>query len=94
MARSDRDINNKYAQTEICIDATTGALLGLRLPIGAASGDTLTTWITTLHMAHIWGTPFRIVITLSGIVIVVLSVTGIVIWWRKRSARRRSALRR
>lgn len=87
LVRSDLDINQTRSQTTLLVDARSGALRGMWLPSGQAAGDTLTAWLTTLHMAHIWGLPFRVLITVSGLLIVLISVTGVVIWWRKRSAR-------
>ncbi|QYF92999.1 PepSY domain-containing protein [Massilia sp. PAMC28688] len=84
--RTDRDINDRYGHSSIYIDARTGRLLGYRLPTGQAAGDTITSWITTLHMASIWGIPFRIVITLSGLAVALLSVTGVLIWWKEPQA--------
>jgi cytochrome b subunit of formate dehydrogenase len=42
----------------------------------------------TVAAFHLTG---RVVICVAGIVIFVLSVTGIVIWWKKRGARHRRA---
>jgi uncharacterized iron-regulated membrane protein len=41
-----------------------------------------------LHSGRILGWPGRILVCLAGLAVAMLSVTGIVIWWRKRSARR------
>jgi hypothetical protein len=40
-------------------------------------------------MAMIWGLPWRIFVSVMGFVVVVLSVTGVMIWLRKRRARSR-----
>lgn len=93
VVRSDRDLNERYGQTSVYFDATTGALLATRIPTGQNAGETITSWITTLHMAHIWGLPFRVLMTATGLVVAILSVTGVVIWWRKRQARRKSLQR-
>ncbi len=85
---TDRDINERYGQSSVYIDAATGTLLHTRLPTGQAAGDTITSWITTLHMASMWGTPFRILMTIVGLAVAMLSVTGVLIWWKKRRARR------
>lgn len=88
MARTGRDVNQRFGETWVYVDATTGSPLGHYLPTGEASGDTLTTWLTTLHIATVGGLPYRLVVTLLGLVVAMLSVTGVMIWWRKRKARR------
>ncbi|MCK1316969.1 PepSY domain-containing protein, partial [Bradyrhizobium sp. 23] len=40
-----------------------------------------------LHSGRIVGLFGRILISVMGLVVAALSVTGIVIWWRKRRAR-------
>jgi uncharacterized iron-regulated membrane protein len=42
-----------------------------------------------LHSGRIVGLPGRILISIMGLVVAALSVTGVVIWWRKRRARLR-----
>ncbi len=91
--RSNLDIGDKLGTTTILFDATTGDLVMVRLPSGLKSGDTLTSWLLALHMADLFGLPYRILVCVAGIVIAMLSVTGVYIWWRKRRARRLSAER-
>jgi len=86
--RTSLDISERQGRTRVVFDADSGALLHVHLPSGAAAGDTIYSWIATLHQAHVWGLPFRIFMTLMGLVVAVLSITGIVIWWKKRTARR------
>ncbi|HVL02128.1 MAG TPA: PepSY-associated TM helix domain-containing protein [Dongiaceae bacterium] len=85
--KSDRDIREHGGSTQITFDATTGALKHLYLPTGEAAGDTVTNWLYTLHMANIWGVPFKIFVCVVGIAVAVLSGTGVYIWWRKRAGR-------
>jgi uncharacterized iron-regulated membrane protein len=47
-----------------------------------------------LHSRRILGQPGRILISFMGIVVAMLSVTGVIIWWRKRASRRVVALQR
>jgi uncharacterized iron-regulated membrane protein len=77
----------------VIFDADTGELLHVWLPTGAAAGDTIRTWLTSLHMAALWGTPFRLFMTGIGVAVVLLSITGLVIWVRKRQARESSRQR-
>jgi uncharacterized iron-regulated membrane protein len=88
IVRSDRDVRDVGGVTSIFIDATTGTRVASYIPTGAASGDTIRSWIGALHMAQVGGTPYRILVSLLGLVVAMLSVTGAVAWWLKRSARR------
>lgn len=94
--RSSLDVtDNKHkAATRIYFDADSGGLLHVYLPTGAASGDTIRTWITSLHRAALWGVPFKMVMTGMGLVVAVLSITGVIIWLRKRDAKLRSEAKR
>lgn len=51
------------------------------------AGDFVTRWLLDLHMAKVWGLPYRIFVCVMGIVVAALSITGVVIWWRKRRGR-------
>lgn len=90
---TDRDVNERNGQSSVFVDTTTGELIATVLPTGRASGDTVTSWITSLHMAQVWGLPLRVLMTVMGLV-ALLSATGLVIWWKKRAGRRANAGRR
>jgi uncharacterized iron-regulated membrane protein len=84
---SSLDLRPQVGNTGILIDARSGALRGHWLPTGDLSGNTFSNWIGALHMGHVFGLPWRIFITFMGLVITLLSVTGIVVWWKKRRAK-------
>lgn len=86
--RSSRDIRSHGGATSVLLDADTGALKGVWLPTGAAGADTIRTWLTTLHRAALWGAPMKFFICFMGLLVVTLAITGVVIWQRKRGARR------
>lgn len=90
--KSDRDIRDQAGTTSVYFDARTGTRIASQLPTGETSGDTVTMWLLTLHIGHIWGTPYRIFLSCVGIAVAMLSVTGIYLWWRKRRARRVAAV--
>jgi uncharacterized iron-regulated membrane protein len=92
--QSSRDIRDHGGSTTVVLDADTGGLVGLWLPTGAASGDTISTWLSSLHMAALWGLPFKLLICVLGLAVAMLSVTGAVIWLRKRRASAQSIARR
>lgn len=52
------------------------------------SGDVYLQSQFSLHSGYLLGIPGRVLIALSGLVVAMLSVTGVYVWWRKRRARR------
>jgi uncharacterized iron-regulated membrane protein len=44
-----------------------------------------------LHMAMVFGFPMKTFVSLMGLTRATVTVTGVIIWWRKRRARRRFA---
>jgi len=85
--RSSLDVDNRKGATSLFLHAKTGALLGTWLPTTAASGDTFRTWIATLHRGNVWGIPYRLFVFLLGLAVMLLVITGIIIWYKKWSAR-------
>ena len=75
--------------TRVFFDCNSGAEKLLLLPTGQHGGNTLTAWLYALHMANVFGLPYRIFVALLGEAIVVLSITGIIIWVRRRGTRSR-----
>jgi uncharacterized iron-regulated membrane protein len=92
--RSDRDVYERFAGARLAFDARDGTLRYLSLPTGAHPRTTIETWLFGLHMAAIGGLPVRIAVSLVGLAVVGLSVTGVFIWMRKRRARLISTARR
>ena len=72
--------------TMLWIDAATGRFVKLYLPTGQKAGDTISLWLLTLHMAKLWGLPYKLFVCFMGLVITMLSVTGVYIWLKKRWA--------
>ncbi|WBH15852.1 PepSY-associated TM helix domain-containing protein [Sphingomonas radiodurans] len=85
--QSDRDIYNRFVGGRAAFDADTGRLVFLKLPTGQHARTTVDTWLSGLHMGVVLGLPWRIMVSTIGLGVVILSVTGVIIWMRKRSAR-------
>uniref|UniRef100_E6VBT2 PepSY domain-containing protein n=2 Tax=Rhodopseudomonas palustris TaxID=1076 RepID=E6VBT2_RHOPX len=86
-ANTSRDVQSDRGQTGVFIDARSGALLGSRMPTGAYSGDTVSRWLQSLHMAKVFGLPFRIFVAFVGLALAISAYTGLYVWWKKRKAR-------
>lgn len=92
--RSSRDIQDKRGRTRVFFDANDGTLKLVLLPTGQFTGNTITSWLIALHDANVFGLPYRIFVSILGLCIAMLSVTGVYVWWKKRQARLKSRLRR
>ena len=74
-------------------DGADGRYLGDRIPWQGTAADIFVQAQFPLHSGRILGLPGRILISLMGLVVAALSVTGVVIWARKRRARLAAARR-
>ena len=88
--KSSADVQDHGGNTRVVIDANSGAVKQVLLPTGQYSGNTITSWLLALHTANIWGLPYKIFVCVLGLVIVMLSVTGVLIWLKKRQHHRRN----
>ncbi len=68
-------------------DGGDGRLVGDRQPWRGTAADIFVQAQFPLHSGRILGLPGRILISAMGLVVAALSVTGVVIWLRKRRAR-------
>ncbi|SAL65226.1 PepSY-associated TM helix domain-containing protein [Caballeronia peredens] len=69
----------------------TGALAGSSIPGRGSAGDIFMQAQFPLHSGRIAGIAGRILVSAVGVAVAVLSATGLIIWLRKRAARRLSA---
>ncbi len=68
-------------------DGGDGRYLGNYIPWKGTAGDLFLQVQFPLHSGRILGIPGRIVISFMGLAVAALSVTGVVIWYRKRRGR-------
>lgn len=85
--RSSRDFTDHRGWSSVRFSANDGRLLKVDLPAGQNGTNTFTSWITALHMGAVFGLPWRIAICVIGALVTMLSITGVVIWMKKRAAR-------
>jgi uncharacterized iron-regulated membrane protein len=75
------------------VDGNDGAIVGGRVPWEGTAADVFMQLQFPLHSGRIAGLPGRVALSIMGIVVAMLSLTGIVIWFKKRQARRVAAWR-
>jgi len=74
-------------QRQLYWDGRDGTLLGASPPGQGTVADLYVNAQLPLHSGRLFGLPGRILVSLTGVVVAMLSVTGVVVWWRKRRAR-------
>jgi uncharacterized iron-regulated membrane protein len=72
------------------LDAEDGRLVDAYVPGEGTAGDRFLQLQFPLHSGQIGGWPTRIFVAVLGLVVAMLSVTGVIIWWRKGRARSRA----
>lgn len=88
------DIGHHGGGTRVAFDSNTGELKAVDWPSGVNGTNTFSNWLTALHTAQVFGLPYLVFVSALGLMVTMLSVTGIVIWLKKRSARAGRALRK
>ena len=81
--------NGGLGNAWLYVDAQTGALAGAVVPGTGSAGDIFMQAMFPLHSGRIAGTAGRVLMSLLGVAVAVLSATGVLIWARKRRARAR-----
>lgn len=84
---SSWDISSHHPRTSVYFDAQGQRPIGFEAPRGIRAGNTITNYLYALHFAAIGGTTYRCFVSLLGLAVAALSVTGVWIWWRKRRNR-------
>ena len=84
--KGEEDIAD-YGMTEMYVDASNGTVRHVRSRTAETAGDTFLAWQFPLHSGRAFGLTGRILICVTGLVVTMLSVTGLVIWLKKRRTR-------
>jgi uncharacterized iron-regulated membrane protein len=74
---------SENVHSAVVIDQYSGKILQLRNFRTDSTGYYWVRFNRSLHTGDIWGTPSHIFVALSSLMLVVMAITGVVIWWRK-----------
>lgn len=77
--------------SNIYVSADNGEVLGMYRPWHGSAADVFVQLQLPLHSGRILGMTGRIMMSIMGVFVVMLAITGIVIWERKRRARKATA---
>jgi uncharacterized iron-regulated membrane protein len=78
------DVMHEHPGLRVVVSGDTGALLGVRASTGESTGDAIAAWLFPLHSGKAAGLAGRIVVCAAGLVVVLLSCTGTLLWARRR----------
>ncbi|WP_437656841.1 PepSY-associated TM helix domain-containing protein [Sorangium sp. So ce1182] len=84
--RNRSSLLGEYA-SEVKFDARTGEIRKVLLVRDRGLGGKLESMVGPAHFGTWGGTPVRVLYTLLGLAPVLLSITGLVLWWRRRKPR-------
>lgn len=85
LAREEHGDFDTSDEVTAYFDRYTGEPLGLDDQSGRSTGDHVMRWLGVLHVGSFGGTPVRLIWAVTGLVFPVLAVTGVVMWWTRRS---------
>ena len=85
-AHGERDVGYHTPAVTVYFDGKTGELRGSSFASGENAASTFTNWMAAIHGRTVGGWVMQFVVGVMGVVIAMLSVTGVYIWWVKRKA--------
>lgn len=88
--RQDGEVRKGDGNTRVSIDAYSGAVLRVRDPLTAPSGDTFLNWQYPLHTGEAFGLPGRVLVSVSGAAPLLFMITGLVLWLGRRALHRKA----
>jgi uncharacterized iron-regulated membrane protein len=87
LARASTDGENGLGPTYLYLDDRNGRLMQISGPRDGSVGDRFAALQFQLHSGRILGLGGRIFVSFLGLMVAMLSITGVVIWWKKRRSR-------
>jgi uncharacterized iron-regulated membrane protein len=89
--RTTKDVRGHGWDTGIWVDGNNGSFRTLFQPSGDNIGSTISTILWGIHFADLRDFfAYRLFVGFFGIFLALLSITGVLIWWKKRAAHRKS----
>jgi uncharacterized iron-regulated membrane protein len=82
-----------FGNPRVVIDGDTGRVIARQLPGVGSAGDIFMQAQFPLHSGRILGVAGRVLVSCLGIVVALLSATGVILWARKLRARVRAEAR-
>jgi uncharacterized iron-regulated membrane protein len=88
------EVNRKSPYRRLWIDQYSGAIIHERTGNSRSEGDIFVEWLYPLHSGEAFGFTGQLIILISGLIPLVLYVTGVIRWLHKQGATRKNKLKR
>ena len=82
-ARTSLDEPSENGSTVVWFDQVSGAQLGFGKPYGSTAADAIDKTVRVLHTADGLGWPYRVFVSLFGLLTAGMAVAGVVLWVRR-----------
>lgn len=92
-ARTSLDGPTEFGSTAVWFDQASGRRLAFRPPFGTTRADAVDKTLRMLHTGALFGWPYRLFVSLFGLLTAIMATAGVVLWVRRSlaaAARRRS----
>ncbi len=86
--REVNEVNLKIPYRSLWIDQFSGKILNVRENRTATAGDTFEQWLYPLHSGEAFGVTGQSIVLVTGLVPLILYVTGVIRWSQKRRVRK------
>jgi uncharacterized iron-regulated membrane protein len=74
---------SESVHTSVAVDQYSGTVRQVRNFRTDSAGYYWVRFNRSLHTGDVWGTPTHVLVALSSLLLVVMVLTGVVIWWKK-----------
>ena len=88
------EVNRKSPFRRLWLDQYSGKIIDERESASRTAGDIFVEWLYPLHTGEVFGFTGQIIILISGLIPLVLYVTGVIRWLHKQGAARKNKLKR
>lgn len=87
-ARTSLDGPTEQASTAVWFDHVSGRQVAFRPPFGSTTADAMDKTFRMLHTAALFGGPYRIFVSLFGLLTAGMAIAGLLLWLRRTGFRK------
>lgn len=85
--RQADEVRKTSGSSRVWVDQYSGEVIASQEPESLSAGDRFLIWMFPLHNGEAFGLIGRMVVFVCGVLPLLLYVTGMIVWWKKRRKR-------